>query len=49
MASVLREVELKAPADRIVKSFSGGQQVRATLAPCVLWVCGVRGVCDVCV
>jgi ATPase subunit of ABC transporter with duplicated ATPase domains len=34
IASVLREVELNAPLDRIIKSFSGGQQVSITLLLC---------------
>lgn len=36
MAKALREVVLDAPGDRIVKSFSGGQQARLLLAAALI-------------
>ena len=36
IAEVLREVELEAPLDRVVKSFSGGQQARLLLAAALI-------------
>jgi hypothetical protein len=36
IAKVLREVELEAPLDRVIKSFSGGQQARLLLAAALI-------------